>query len=469
MIYSLRIKDFADWRDKARLLLQNNIEPSAVHWSHAQSAQETLFEEDELVFPLSDKKSEFFIPKKFLPFASTLACYRDHFIWQKLYQLLWRLTHDEKHLLELSSDPLMHDLMLTYQAIRRDAHKMKAFVRFCKFDDEEGCEYFLAWYKPDHRILRLVAPFFQRRFEVMRWTIVTPDETVSWNGEALIYSEGRTITKNPEDALEDLWQTYYRAIFNPARVKIKAMKREMPVRFWHNLPETKMIPELLKDAPHRVARMMRHQEGLASSAADFLPVARHSISQLHEHAKACQGCPLHQQATQTVFGRGCAQARLILVGEQPGDNEDLMGLPFVGPAGQLLDEVLTELNITREQIYITNAVKHFKYSVNGQLRIHRTPSIREINACKPWLINEIALIKPKVILCLGLTAAKSLINPAFRMKQERGQFKQGDDFLIGASYHPSALLRTTSPQIRDELMQNFKQDLKKAFQLSEEQ
>ena len=467
-MYTVHVNDFVDWRTKARELLQHNIEPSIVFWQDAKSNQDLLFQNEPLYFPSSSKeRSEFLIPKQFIPFAATLACHRNSIKWEKLYLLLWRVVHEGKQLLEISSDPLMHDLLLMLKAIKRDAHKMKAFVRFCKFNDEEGLEYFLAWYKPDHLIVRLVAPFFQRRFEVMRWTIVTPDETVSWSGEELIYSEGKTIITNPEDALEGLWQTYYRAIFNPARVKIKAMKREMPVRYWHNLPETKMIPALLKEAPERVETMMRHQEGLATSAADFLPNEQSSsLSQLEQHAKKCQGCPLYQNAKQTVFGVGSSSAQLILVGEQPGDKEDLAGAPFVGPAGQLLDEVLHRLNIKRESLYLTNAVKHFKYSLKGDFRLHRSPSIHEINACKPWLLSEIELIKPKVVLCLGLTAAKSLINPAFRIKQERGQLKQEANFFIGATYHPSALLRAPSLQVREELIKVFEQDLNKAYLLS---
>lgn len=160
------------------------------------------------------------------------------------------------------------------------------------------------------------------------------------------------------------------------------------------------------------------------------------------------------------------EAQLILVGEQPGDKEDLAGEPFVGPAGQLLNEVLERLAIKREDIYLTNAVKHFKYTLNGTTRIHKSPSIQEINACKPWLLTEIEFIKPKVVLCLGLTAAKSLINPAFRIKQERGQLKKGADFFIGATYHPSALLRAPSLQARETLINDFEQDLKNAYLLS---
>ncbi|MBA2655719.1 MAG: UdgX family uracil-DNA binding protein [Tatlockia sp.] len=469
-MYTVSVDDFSDWRDKARKLLQQEIEPALLLWQDTKSSQALLFQEDLFLLKAlneNNKNKVLLIPKKFLPFAATIALHRSTSKWEKLYQLLWRLTHNDKRLLEISSDPLMHELLLMYKAIRRDAHKMKAFIRFCKFKDENEHEYFLAWYKPDHLILRLVAPFFKRRFEVMHWIIVTADETVSWNGQELIYSEGRIIKDNPTDGLEDLWQTYYKAIFNPARIKIKAMKREMPVRFWHNLPETRMISTLLKEAPKRVETMMLHQEGLATSALDFLPKELGLLSEIKQHAKQCQGCPLYRNANQTVFGAGNPAAKLILVGEQPGDQEDLTGEPFVGPAGQLLNEILFKLSIKRENIYLSNAVKHFKYTLNGNFRLHRSPSIHEINACKPWLLKEIELIKPKVVLCLGLTAARSLINPAFSIKRERGLLKPTANYFLGATFHPSAVLRAPTLEAQEKLVKDFERDILQAFLLSE--
>lgn len=462
----MRISNFEEWRVQARKLLAANQDPGSVLWQDQTIAQQSLFEER--ATQPQDAVSKFMIPKEFLGFAQQIAHHRDSIKWDKLYQLLWRLTHGERHLMAISSDPLMHDLLIMQKAIRRDAHKMKAFVRFCKFQDEENQDYYLAWYKPDHLIVPIVAPFFQRRFAVMKWIIITPDASVKWDGHELEFSAGQNLSENPKDELEQLWQTYYRAIFNPARIKIKAMKREMPVRYWHNLPETQMIPSLLEEAPERVSAMMKHQEGIKQSAEDFIPEDANDWEKLKESSKHCKGCPLHEHATQTVFGNGNVRARLLMVGEQPGDQEDRRGLPFVGPAGQVLRNALSDLNIHSEDIYLTNAVKHFKFNLKNNYRLHASPGIREIKACKPWVETEIALIKPKVVLCLGLTAAKSLINPAFRIRQERGVFKSLENYVIGATYHPSAILRASTPELRESMLREMTEDIRKAYDLSNE-
>ena len=464
---SVIVENFSDWRIQARQLLEKNLEPAEIIWSDSSSKQPNLFDDDEPVVVNGDLNNKFLIPKLFLQVATMVSYHRDHAKWDKLYTLLWRITHGERNLLAISSEPLVHDLLIMQKAVSREAHKMKAFVRFCKFNEKDGSEYYLAWYKPEHLVLRLVAPFFQRRFAVMRWTVMTPEETVHWDGNELNYSEGKNLVDNPTDDLEHLWQTYYKAIFNPARIKIKAMKKEMPTRYWHNLPETKMIPSLLKEAPQRLAEMMRHQDGFKNAVADYFPETVDSLVTLKEYAKNCRGCPLYANATQTVFGSGNPHAKLILVGEQPGDQEDLKGLPFIGPAGQVLINILQLLGIKLEDIYLTNAVKHFKFRENNGHRTHRSPDIREIDACKPWVLSEIRLIKPKVVLCLGLSAAKSLINPSFRIKHERGQFKTHENYLMGATFHPSAILRANN-ELKESMLANFKEDIERAYSLSKE-
>lgn len=178
-----------------------------------------------------------------------------------------------------------------------------------------------------------------------------------------------------------------------------------------------------------------------TSAADFLPEDR-SLDALREAAAACEGCSLYKDATQTVFGEGKSIARVVLIGEQPGDEEDRKGRPFVGPAGRLLDRALIDAGIDREAAYITNAVKHFKWEPRGKRRIHKKPQDREIKACKPWLINEIELIRPQVVVCLGVTAATAAFGKVVRLKDYRGSFSQS--LLSGMTFvtiHPSALLR----------------------------
>jgi uracil-DNA glycosylase family protein len=171
-----------------------------------------------------------------------------------------------------------------------------------------------------------------------------------------------------------------------------------------------------------------------------------SLTELREDAKRCQDCPLWANATQTVFGAGDPHARVMLVGEQPGDEEDRKGLPFVGPAGRLLDRALEAAGVERRAVYITNAVKHFKWQLRGKRRLHKTPAQREIDACHQWLEGEIAAIKPEVIVCLGATAAKALLGPDFRVSVSRGKLvKSPHAPHVFATFHPSALLR-----LRDE-------------------
>lgn len=370
--------------------------------------------------------------------------------------VLWRLTTSEPHLLKIITDDDVCRLHLMEKAVRRDVHKMKAFVRFRKLittDDER----FVAWHCPDYRIVRVVAPFFARRFPAMNWAILTPDESVSWDQNCLSYGPGHSRRDAPDaDELEDLWRTYYGSIFNPARIKMNAMIREMPVRHWATLPEAEIINDLLNDAPRRVAEMVARQEGHSRSAADHLPAVP-TWESLREAAAQCRGCDLFRDATQTVFGEGPLNAQIVFVGEQPGDQEDLAGRPFIGPAGKVLDDAVQRAGLNRSEIYVTNAVKHFKFEPTEKSRLHKKPSAREITACRPWVNAELALIQPQILVCLGATAAQSIIGPEFSITRQRGVFVDSAtcDQTI-ATYHPSAVLRSPQPEtIRALLIQDL--------------
>jgi uracil-DNA glycosylase len=188
-----------------------------------------------------------------------------------------------------------------------------------------------------------------------------------------------------------------------------------------------------------------------------------SLEKLRESARNCQACDLWRQATQTVFGEGRTGATMMLVGEQPGDQEDLQGKPFVGPAGRLLDAALAQAGITREKTYVTNAVKHFKWEPRGKRRIHKKPNAAEMTACRPWLDAEIAAVQPKIIVCLGATAAQSLLGRAFRVTQHRGELLASElaPFVM-ATVHPSSILRAPDEESRHAELKMFIIDLKKA-------
>jgi uracil-DNA glycosylase len=196
-----------------------------------------------------------------------------------------------------------------------------------------------------------------------------------------------------------------------------------------------------------------------STAAPFVP-QRRTLTTLRAAAESCEGCDLYRMATQTVFGEGAVPARLMLVGETPGDQEDRAGRPFVGPAGRLLDESLEAAGLDRNELYITNAVKHFRYEERGKRRLHKKPSSGQIEACKPWLLAEIALVAPQLIVCLGATAGQTLLGAAFRITKSRGRILEADGpYELLATYHPSAVLRAPLPGDRERMRSEFIDDL----------
>ena len=198
------------------------------------------------------------------------------------------------------------------------------------------------------------------------------------------------------------------------------------------------------------------------SAAPLIP-ARPTIKKLREAAAGCKACPLWESGTQTVFGEGAAHADVVFVGEQPGDREDVEGRPFVGPAGGLLDRALVEAEIDRSQVYVTNVVKHFKWKPQGKRRIHQKPNWREIAACRPWLDAEVAVLKPRVLVCLGATAAQALLGKDFRVSRQRGEVVESPlaDKAI-ATVHPSSILRGENRELE---FDEFVRDLKKVATL----
>jgi DNA polymerase len=197
-----------------------------------------------------------------------------------------------------------------------------------------------------------------------------------------------------------------------------------------------------------------------SSAGDFLP-KRRTLASLRAAARCCKGCDLYKNASQTVFGEGPKDATVMFVGEQPGDMEDRQGRPFVGPAGRILDKALAEARILREEVYVTNAVKHFKFIQRGKRRLHQKPVIRQVISCRPWLQAELGIIRPKVVVCLGATAAQSMLSRIVQVTKERGQFLDGDSgATVFITIHPSAIYRLRGESERREEYRHFVDDMK---------
>ncbi len=473
--------DFATWRKAARDLLLRQIAPGEVVWQEANDPQRSLDLLDSSAASQSPPAhvarglqgrvgAAGRVPQRFVTMARRVACHRDPGRWDLLYRLLWRLRFESSDLLAVETDPDVRRFSLYEAAIRRDVHKTHAFVRFrpspappAGVDETSDGEWHVAWYEPDFRTLGLAAPFFVRRFRIMRWSILTPDCSAHWTGRRLRFGPGATKASAPsEDALDDLWRTYYQSIFNPARVNVRALRAEMPVRRWKNLPEGQVIVRAIADAPRRVQHLQETTVPL-QSAEPFVP-RQGDLSTLRSASAGCEGCALYAQATQTVFGEGPADADVMMVGEQPGDSEDKEGRPFIGPAGQLLDRALVEAGIDRSRVYVTNAVKHFKWEGRGKWRIHKRPSTTEIVACHPWLEAEIERLKPKLIVCLGAVAAQSLFGPQFRILKERGRRIDTRYAPVAlATRHPSSVLRVTGDAERAAAYDELVQDLRAAM------
>ncbi|HYC02056.1 MAG TPA: UdgX family uracil-DNA binding protein [Azospirillaceae bacterium] len=449
--------DLAGWRAAARRLVLCGVPPEAVTWDGAD-----LFG----AAPIPDPPPAalpFTVPRDFIELAEAVVCHRDPERFALLYRLLWRLVTETPALLEIASDPEVHRARAMAKSIGRDVHKMHAFVRFKERDG-----HYLAWFEPDHHIVERAAPFFARRFSSMRWSILTPGRSAHWDGETLSFAAGASRRDVPdEDALEAYWRTYFANIFNPARLKVDAMKAEMPQKYWRNLPEARLIRPLIQEAGKRVAEMVAAQPTLPTARAERWGCGAMPERQETE-LQACRRCPLWQPATRAVPGEGPANAALMLVGEQPGDQEDLAGRPFVGPAGQLLDRALAEAGIVRAETYVTNAVKHFKYTPQGKRRIHQKANAGEIDACRWWLEEEIRTVKPARIVALGATAGRALLGRDVAVQRERGvvtELAKGRTLLL--TVHPSYLLRLPDEAARKAEYARFVQDLRRAAELGD--
>jgi DNA polymerase len=421
---------------------------------------------------MSDYCEPLNVPRAFVGLARRAVLHSDPARFARLYQLLWR-SQREPRLLRLASDPDLIRVNAMADAVAREIHKTHAFVRFREARDESGAV-FIAWFEPAHHTLEAAAPFFVRRFAAMRWSILTPRVAAHWDGRVLHFGPGASRDHAVgADALEPLWRTYYASIFNPARLKTKTMQGHMPRKYWRNMPETEVVSELVARSQRVTGAMLerpptaprsRRTESTALSARDM---ASQTIESVRKQALCCTRCPLYRRATQTVFGEGPARAEVMFVGEQPGDQEDLAGKPFVGPAGQLFDRGLAQVGIRRDAVYVTNAVKHFKFEPRGRRRLHKTPGQLEIEACRSWLSRELELVQPRLVVALGATAAHALLGRAIPVERNRGRLlRLSDATRMLVTVHPSYLLRV-DPERQEAEYARFVQDLEAVRDLAE--
>jgi uracil-DNA glycosylase len=297
---------------------------------------------------------------------------------------------------------------------------------------------------------------------------LTPHRSAHCDGSDLGFGPGARAVELPDDdRLQAYWRAYFSTIFNPARLKIDAMRSEMPKKYGRNMPETAALPGLIQDASGR-SRKMLEEPVLSSerprvhrpSAGGQAPEG--DLAHLAREAAACRRCGSWQTAMQIVFGEGPADARVMLVGERPGDQEDLAGRPFVGPAGQVLNRALKEAGIDRAETYATNAVKHFKFEPRGKRRIHAKPDGGEIQACRFWLDREMALVRPAVTILLGASAARAVLGRTVTISRERGRALQTAHGVAMVTVHPSYLLRLPDAASKAAEDARFVEDLRAA-------
>jgi DNA polymerase len=457
--------DFDGWRDAARVLAEAEVSAEATVWQ-VEGETPDLFG----AAARKQQSASFPVPRGFVGLAKDVVCHSDKERFALLYALLLRIKSN-RHALDDEADPLVRRVQALAKEVRRDIHKMHAFVRFRELPTVDGSERFVAFFEPDHHIVRRTASFFVNRFTNMQWSILTPELSIHWDGATLTEGPGATRADAPAgDSLEEMWRTYYASIFNPARLKVGAMLKEMPKKYWRNMPETSLVQPLIAGARNRELEMIDRsmaRQGLDNAFAAERRVEpgsnlRAAWEALLAEARGCTRCELYKCGTQTVFGEGPLDAPIMFVGEQPGDQEDLAGRPFVGPAGQLFDAALENAGIDRSAVYVTNAVKHFKFVRRGKRRIHSKPDAGEIEACRWWIENERTLIKPPLTVALGATAARSLAGKTVTISRAREtplQLADGGECWI--TVHPSFLLRIPEEDRRREERALFVRDLKR--------
>ena len=465
--------DVDGWRSAARALRLAEVSPDEVTWRVGDGR--ALFEGDPPPVPPSG--AGFSAPSIFPDLARDVLHHRADDRFDLAYRLLWRLKAWPE-LLHVLTDPQVARAFTMQKQVAQAVHKMHAFVRFRPVEGD-GPETLIAWFEPPHRVIDLGAAFFVKRMANLRFSILSPDLCCHWDGTALSFTPGVEKGAIPaDDGLEDYWRTYFASVFNPARLNTKVMTQHMPKAYWRNLPEATLIPELVGGASARTTAMVqatpqqpsaRAMRAAARASRDEpidTGIAPSTLEDVMAGVQVCRRCDLWRDATQGVPGEGPRRAALMLVGEQPGDQEDLAGRAFVGPAGQLLDKALAEAGVPRSEAYVTNAVKHFKHELRGKRRIHKTPSAGEVQACRWWLDNERRLVRPKVIVALGGTAASAVLKRPVSVMKERGEAIPLADGVRGLiTVHPSYLLRVPDAETKAREYAAFVRDLAAAYAL----
>jgi DNA polymerase len=455
--------DLAGWRTAARTLRARRMRPDEVIWTVEAGAD--LF--DDMAAEAPAGRCAFTVPREFLQLAGAAILHRSDERFSLLYRLLWRLEGEPMVLWVADADT---DKARDFaRGVGKAARSMKAFVRFQPVAGEGGApaaptDVQVAWFEPAHRVTEVVAPFFARRYAERPFSLLTPDACAHWDTRSLSFTAGADPADAPPgDGLAGYWRARYAALFAaadgnpPGPAAIGEAPRE----------ESPALAERASPATPNPSRRVLKAAMRTSRDAPYDAVALTDLSEVQAALQFCRRCDLYRDATQGVAGEGPQTARLMLVGEQPGDQEDLAGQPFVGPAGQVLDRALEAAGVPREATYVTNAVKHFKHELRGRKRLHKTPATGEVTACRWWLDNERHIVRPRVIVALGATAALSVTGKPTPVGKSRGRAIQlPDQAQAVVTYHPSFLLRAPDPDAKAKAFAEFVQDLKFAWKLA---
>ncbi len=375
--------DWEGWRLATRALILSGAEPETLTWTVG----------GERAVP-PDASGTFTVPRALVSLATLAIQARQADRFGLLYTLFWRVHAGEK-LLEDNGDPDLALARRMAHAVRAEAHRMRTHIRWLPVPEDGGTRY-LGWFEPFHHVLEANAQLLVRQFPRHTLSVVTPDRAAHTVGSGLVFGSGLHHAADDE-ALQAWWERHRDGLLDQASAD-------------SSIPAAEPGDEVPRP-PER---------------APLGPVVLHwradpVLQRMGREASVCQRCPLFEPATQTVFGEGPPDAAVMFVGEQPGDQEDTIGRPFVGPAGQMMDRAMEEAGIDRRVVYVTNAVKHFKFTPRGKRRIHQTPEVPEIQACGFWLDAERSVLKPRLTVLMGGSAARAVLGRAVTVGRERGR------------------------------------------------
>ncbi|TKC78965.1 DUF4130 domain-containing protein [Trinickia terrae] len=508
---SIRIEpSFAAWRRFARTLLLEAAAPHEVEWIEAGGSAALLTANGMPAFAESSAEAEteteapntatataapaasvaLTIPRSLLTRLEAAACYRAPDRWAFLYRILWRWAQGQRSVIS-EQDADGARLAMRIREVDKELQQMQALLRFRRRAPPLGPPEFVGWFEPRHDVLERAAPHFAKRMGRSSWVIATPCGAAFWDGallrvdrttepEEALTSLSSTGEAATGDAAEALWLAYYESTFNPDYPYEAALPSHLPVRYWKPPANGRHSPAFAV-RPLASSRQAAQAAPASSTVSVPAPEPKPPAASPGSRAPpaslaACKLCGIWRSKWKPVAGAGPVPAAIMLVGEQPGEQDEIAGEPLRGAAGELLDEVLRRAELERSGLYLTNALKHGKWDVldsprqtaHGQstIRVHKTPPPSEVEACGYWLDDELKRVQPRAIVALGTTALRALTRQPLSLSEYLGQTVSHDGWLIVPTYHPAYALRTSDAKLREEIVATLVAALVRARQLA---